>query len=99
MIDPRLLRQSAGEVAENLARRGFHFDVAEWRALEERRKVLQVETEALRNEKNTSAKAIGEAKRRGEDIEPLLASIRGLGDTLERSERDLGSVRRQLEAV
>ena len=47
MIDPKLLRQSAAEVAANLARRGFEFDAEAYLALEERRKALQVETEQL----------------------------------------------------
>ena len=76
MIDPKLLRQSAADIAANLALRGFNFDVDAYLALEERRKSLQVETEALQNERNTSAKSIGKAKAQGEDIEPLLAAVK-----------------------
>ena len=59
MIDPKLLRQSAADVAANLARRGFEFDTDAYLALEERRKALQVETEQLQSERNASAKRIG----------------------------------------
>ena len=62
MIDPKLLRQSAADVAANLARRGFEFDADAYLALEERRKALQVETEQLQSERNSSAKNIGKAK-------------------------------------
>ena len=89
MIDPKLLRQSADEVAANLARRGFEFDAEGYLALEERRKALQVETEALRKERNTSSKAIGKAKAQGEDIEPLLAAVQELGDKLGQNEAEL----------
>ena len=65
MIDPKLLRQSAREVADNLARRGHQFDVKAYLALDEQRKTLQVETQALRNERNTSARKIGKAKASG----------------------------------
>ena len=82
MIDPKLLRQSTAEVAQNLARRGFAFDTENYLALEERRKALQVETEALRGERNASAKSIGKSKAQGEDIEPLLAAVKDLGDKL-----------------
>ena len=37
MIDPKLLRSSAADVARNLARRGFTLDVTAFTALEERR--------------------------------------------------------------
>ena len=89
MIDPKLLRSSAAAVATNLARRGFEFDTAEYLALEEKRKTLQVESESLKSEKNTSAKQIGQAKARGEDIEPLLAAVKSLGDRIEQAEEEL----------
>ena len=92
MIDPKLLRQSTAEVARNLARRGFRFDTENYLALEERRKALQVETESLRSKRNASAKTIGKAKARGEEIEPLLAAVKDLGDKLESSETDLQEV-------
>jgi seryl-tRNA synthetase len=99
MIDPRLLRQSSDAVARNLARRGFVFDVDEWRRLEESRKELQVAAESLRREKNESAKAIGAAKQRGEDIAPLLANVQGLGDRLEAAERELAEVQGRLQEI
>ncbi|MDH3548623.1 MAG: serine--tRNA ligase [Gammaproteobacteria bacterium] len=99
MIDPKLLRQSAADIAANLARRGFTFDVDAYLALEERRKSLQVETEALQNERNTSAKSIGKAKAQGEDIEPLLAAVKDLGDRLEASSASLQEVQDEMRDV
>ena len=99
MIDPKLLRQSAAEVAANLARRGFEFDAEAYLALEERRKALQVETEQLQSERNASAKSIGKAKARGEEIEPLLAAVKDLGDRLEASEKVLQDVQAQLRDI
>ena len=99
MIDPKLLRQSAADIATNLARRGFSFDIDAYLALEERRKSLQVETEALQNERNTSAKSIGKAKAQGEDIEPLLAAVKDLGDRLEASSASLQEVQDEMRDV
>ena len=99
MIDPKLLRQSAADVAANLARRGFIFDSDGYLALEERRKALQVETEQLQSERNTSAKSIGKAKAQGEDIAPLLAAVKDLGDRLEASETALQEVQAQLREI
>ena len=99
MIDPKLLRQSAADVAANLARRGFEFDAGGYLALEERRKSLQVETERLQNERNTSAKSIGKAKSQGEDIEPLLAAVKQLGERLEASEAALQEVQGELRDI
>jgi len=99
MIDPKLLRQSAKEVADNLARRGHQFDAGAYLELDEQRKALQVDTEALRNERNTSAKSIGKAKAGGEDVEPLLAAVKGLGDRLDTSEARLRDVLEALQSI
>ena len=99
MIDPKLLRGDTATVAANLARRGFDFDADAYLALEEKRKSLQVDTEALRSERNQSAKRIGQAKAQGEDIEPLLAAVNDLGERLEQSESALQDVQSELQAI
>ena len=99
MLDPKLLRHSAADVAANLARRGFAFDADGYLALEERRKALQVETEQLQNQRNTSAKSIGKAKAQGKDVEPLLAAVKDLGDKLEASETALQDVQARLREI
>jgi seryl-tRNA synthetase len=99
MIDPKLLRQDTEAVAANLARRGFEFDSGTYLALEERRKSLQVETEELRNERNTSSKNIGKAKAQGEDIAPLLEAVKDLGDKLESNEAELQTILGELRSI
>ena len=99
MIDPKLLRQSTADVARNLSRRGFDFDVDAYLALEERRKSLQVDTENLRNERNSSSKNIGKAKAQGEDIAPLLAAVKDLGDKLEENETALQALLSELQSI
>ena len=69
MLDSRLLRTDPGAVAANLARRGFVLDTAQLGALDDRRRLLQLEQDRLRNERNTRSKAIGRAKAQGQDIE------------------------------
>ena len=98
MIDQKLLRQSAEEVADNLARRGHEFDANAYLALEEQRKTLQVDTEGLRNERNTSARKIGKAKAAGDDVEPLLTAVKDLGDRLDASEARLREVQEALQS-
>jgi len=101
MIDPPFLRQSAEAVAAHLARRGpgGAFDAGNYLGLEEQRKKLQVETEALRNERNTRSKAVGKAKAQGQDIEPLLAAVQDLGDRLAAAEEKLGAVQAQIQTI
>lgn len=65
MLDPNLLRTEPDAVAEKLARRGFKLDVDKLRALEERRKVLQVQTENLQAERNSPIEIHWPRKRAG----------------------------------
>ncbi|MBG3129525.1 serine--tRNA ligase [Proteus mirabilis] len=89
MLDPNLLRNELDAVAEKLARRGFTLNVEKIRQQEERRKVLQVETESLQAERNSRSKSIGAAKARGEDIEPLRQEVNLLGEKLEAAKAEL----------
>lgn len=89
MLDPNLLRTEPDAVAEKLARRGFKLDVETLRSLEERRKVLQVKTENLQAERNSRSKSIGQAKARGEDIEPLRLQVNQLGEELDAAKTEL----------
>ncbi|KGD85158.1 seryl-tRNA synthetase [Pantoea sp. PNA 14-12] len=96
MLDPNLLRNEPDAVAEKLARRGFKLDVEMLRSLEERRKVLQVETENLQAERNSRSKSIGQAKARGEDIEPLRQEVNSLGERLDAAKAELDALQNQI---
>ena len=98
MIDPKLLRSDPEAVARNLARRGFTLDVSALRALEERRKSAQVESDRLRAQRNANAKAVGMAKGKGEDAAPLLARGEALTGELAAAERELTAVQEELES-
>ncbi|PHM67272.1 serine--tRNA ligase [Xenorhabdus stockiae] len=89
MLDPNMLRNELDAVAEKLARRGYTLDVETVRKQEERRKVLQVETETLQAERNSRSKSIGAAKARGEDIEPLRQEVNQLGEKLDIAKAEL----------
>lgn len=96
MLDPNLLRNELDTTAEKLARRGFKLDVETLRKQEERRKVLQVETERLQAERNSRSKSIGDAKARGEDIEPLRLEVNQLGDRLDSAKAELEQLQSEI---
>ena len=99
MLDPNLLRTEPDAVAEKLARRGFKLDVDKLRALEERRKVLQVNTENLQAERNSRSKSIGQAKARGEDIEPLRMEVNKLGEELDAAKAELETLLNEIRDI
>lgn len=99
MLDVKLLRENPEMVAELLRPRGFILEVAKIKDLEVKRKKLQIETQELQNERNTRSKAVGQAKARGEAIEPLLGDIERLGNDLKTAEQALETVQNELQAL
>jgi seryl-tRNA synthetase len=99
MLDPQLLRTDLDNTAEKLAARGYSLDVAEWQKLEQARKSIQVETEALQNQRTTISKSIGQAKAKGEDVQPLLDQVAKIGEQLETSKQALKEVLAEMDKV
>ena len=99
MLNPRLLRSDLDQVAERLRIKKFDLDTGTFNQLEERRKTLQVSTQNLQNERNTRSKAIGAAKSRGEDIQPLLDEVADLGDQLKQAETELNALQADIDAM
>jgi seryl-tRNA synthetase len=99
MIDPKLLRSAPDEVARNLARRGYRLDVQALQGLEEKRRHWQIESDRLRAARNGHARAVGQARGRGEDIAPLLQAGEELTQQLSVADAQLVSVQATLEAL
>ena len=99
MLDPKYLRADIEEAAARLAARGYTLDVARINALEEQRKTLQTRTQELQAERNARSKAIGDAKRRGEDVAPLMAQVGELGSELDECKRKQDEVLAELESI
>jgi len=99
MLDPKLFRTDLDNTARLLARRGFTLDVATITSLEEKRKQIQVITQQYQNERNTKSKAIGQAKARGEDTNPLMDEVASLGAALKQAETELEQLQNELSAI
>ena len=99
MLDSKLLRNDIEETATQLAKRGFTLDTAKLIALEEQRKAIQVKTQDLQGERNSRSKSIGQAKARGEDIQPLLDAVSELGDQLDAAKEEQNQVLAEIEAI
>ena len=99
MLDPKLIRSDLNEVAEQLKKRNFILDVEVLENLEGKRKACQVATESFQNERNTKSRSIGKAKSAGEDIQPLLDEVAGLGEKLDAAKADLAEVQQQIDTI
>ena len=99
MLDSKLLRGNIDFVVEQLKRRNFSFDVNEFNKLEDKRKVIQVETQDLQNLRNTKSKLIGQVKSSGEDIKPLLEEVSDLGQKLDNAKSALNAIQLEIDKI
>ena len=99
MLDIKLLRNDPDAMAVKLKRKGYTLDIAQFVQLENKRKALQMATQDLQQKRNSHAKSIGQAKAKGEDINPLLAEVADLGDKLKASEQELSALQAEIETI
>jgi seryl-tRNA synthetase len=99
MLDPRLFRTDLDFIREQLKRRSFDFTAEYYSELESSRKAVQVKTQELQNERNSRSKAIGQAKAKGEDVQPLLYQVQNLGDQLKEAETELSEIQLKMTAL
>jgi seryl-tRNA synthetase len=96
MLDQRLIRSEPELLAKKLLKKKFELDVSHLATVDGRRKALQLETEALQNDRNSRSKAIGQAKAAGQDIAPILQSMEGLKAELEQKKEQLSALQLEL---
>ncbi len=99
MLDPQLFRSDLESVQVQLKRRAIDFNADFYIDLENKRKAIQVKTQKLQNERNSRSKAIGQAKAKGEDVQPLLDQVQGLGEQLKQAEIELADVQIQIQGM
>ena len=94
MLDLRWIREEPEAFDAALKRRGLEPLSADVLALDSKHRASQAELQAMQTRRNEASKAIGEAKRKGEDADALMAEVAGLKDrmaTTETTERDLST--------
>ena len=98
MLDIQLLRKDLPAAIAGLKRRGFAFDEAAWRSLEDERKKVQSRTEELQARRNSLSKQVGMLKGKGEDASAVMKEVAGIGDELKANEAALGVVQEKQSA-
>lgn len=97
MIDSKLLRRDAEQVARILSKRGYIFPVAEYEALENARKDNQIRAEQLQAQRKSLSAQIGQAKKQGLDTQALMQQVNALNAEQKQSESRLEEIQQALE--
>ncbi len=99
MLDMKFIREHADAVKENLKNRHNDFDVDEVLALDEKRRALLVETEALKSQRNAETKKIAMAKKNGENADAAIAEMKAVGDKIDAIDGELREIEGKLNAL
>ncbi len=99
MLDQKLVRNDLAFVAQKQQVRNMEIDQQQFSLLEEQRKQTQQRCEELQAKRNSSSKAIGQAKAKGEDAQPILDEVAKLGDSLKAAEAELADVQAKLSEL
>ena len=99
MLDPKKLRQSIDEIANNLARRGFKFDTKAYVNLNDDRKKLQIENEDLKSKRNSISRDIGMAKSKDDDTSDLMKSSEEINTALSENESQLNKILSKMKEI
>jgi seryl-tRNA synthetase len=82
MIDLKILQKDPERVAKALAARRSDMDMAEFLALDARRRALLTEVEDLKSRRNAASTEVAHAKRAGGDAQTLIAELGALSDRI-----------------
>lgn len=98
MLDIKYLRQNIELVQKKMDERGQKIDVGRFLDLEAKRRDILQAVEALRNERNSVSKQVGELKKKKEDASGLIAKmgevsakIKEYDESLKATEEELGA--------
>ena len=99
MLDLKLIREQPDVVQRGLATRGGAELVPEILAVDADRRRLVTEVETLKAERNRTSEAVGQAKRRGENPEAVMARMREVSDRIRALDAEVKLVDERMELL
>ena len=95
MLDINLIRENPEEVREKLAKKQFEVDFTDFLARDEKRRGLIYRTEQLKAEKNRTSASIPRLKKEGQDLAPVMARMKEIGEEIKQGDDELDALMRQ----
>ena len=92
MLDLRRIREEKEQVAAALAKRMKNYDLDAVIALDDKRKALLGETEALKAKRNKVSKEIPMLKKNGEDVSAIMAEMKQTSDRIKELDEEVAQV-------
>ncbi len=92
MLDMKFIRENEARVREALKNRGSDYDLDALLALDQRRRAMLTEVEALKSGRNSKSKDIGRLRKEGQDTAAMQTAVREIGERIEAIDREVREV-------
>ena len=99
MLDLKQIREQPDAVAQAIADKGGSELIRQILDVDGRRRQLLRETEDLKADRNRASEAIGQAKRRGDDVAAEMARMREVGDRIKVLDGEVKAIDAELDAL
>lgn len=96
MLDIKLLRSDFDAVAKALESRNEDFDLSQFKILDERRRTLLAEVEAMKAEQNKVSKQVPVMKKEGKDVSAVLEEMKQLSEKIKELNAQVSEVDEEL---
>ncbi|MGL4737396.1 MAG: serine--tRNA ligase [Cellulosilyticaceae bacterium] len=97
MLDIKRLRDDLEGVKAGLGKRSGEYDLDGFETLDQKRRSLLAEVEALKNQQNTVSKQVPVMKKEGKDVTAVFAEMKELSDKIKGYDAEIRELDEQLE--
>jgi len=99
VLDIKFIRSNPDVVRRAIELKGEKADLDRLLLLDEKRREMLVELEALKNKRNTESDNIARLKREGKDASELIAQMKELSDKIKDMEQELREIEEEMEKI
>lgn len=99
MLDIKVIRKNPDEIKQRLATRGEVENFDRLLKLDQERRSILTEVEALKHRKNEVSREIPRLKKEGQDIEGIIQEMRNIGDHIKEMDDRVRSIEQEIENI
>jgi len=99
MLDIKYVRTHLEQVEAMLSQRGYQVDMAEFKALESRRRDLLGKVEGMRHQRNIVSDEIAALKKEGDNADTLIEEMRRVGQSIKAGAKDLTEIEEKISEI
>jgi seryl-tRNA synthetase len=99
MLDPKLIRENPESIRVMLQKRGLDIDFNEIMQVDDQRRAIITDLQAMKQKRNALSEQVGKQKRAGKNPEAIMAEARALSETIKSKEETQREIEKKFEAL